>query len=536
MKSILRFSIVTLLMLMTISSFSHDLNSISLPGREWHFKNNRLFIASFLMLKDKEVYLENEKHTVVSYPFSDFSEDDQKFISEKSAAIEQLNNSDISPSSDKGVSKVFLIKSGFLLFILLGFMGLTFRYLSGSLRKLSFYFLAVGFLSTLYSFKNKPFLTGSDPKVIDQAFTPFKPNVYTSWNNTYFLVHSKGIPTTHKMMTGITGWQQQVPIPQCYIGSNAWSIPLNPIIAKTPVPVNPQHFTKGAVAVAVNGIAIFNPFTNTGVDALVDGQLDKWGGHCGRADDYHYHIAPLHLYDYTQKTLPIAFALDGFAVYGSMEPDGAAMRQLDANHGHFGTDGVYHYHGTTTFPYMIGNMVGQITEDADKQIIPQASAKPVRPAGTPLKGAAITGCEPNNTGNGYSLTYTLAGKTYVWDYKWDNAGNYTFNFDGPSGKSTSTYRGSAPCTVPVAVSDNFSNQNNLQVFPNPVQHEMFVKLEDEAEVSRIVKTTLFSSSGRVVFESNSFVEHISTDAFPKGVYLLQLQTAQRQLVKKLIIE
>ncbi|MGB4709182.1 MAG: hypothetical protein WBH50_06565, partial [Fuerstiella sp.] len=30
-------------------------------------------------------------------------------------------------------------------------------------------------------------------------------------------------------------------------------------------------------------------------DTLLAGELDEWGGHCGRGDDYHYHTAPVHL-------------------------------------------------------------------------------------------------------------------------------------------------------------------------------------------------------------------------------------------------
>jgi len=45
---------------------------------------------------------------------------------------------------------------------------------------------------------------------------------------------------------------------------------------------------KGAVAIAPNGVPIFNPLNNTGEDAYAIGELDQWGGHCGKADDYHY--------------------------------------------------------------------------------------------------------------------------------------------------------------------------------------------------------------------------------------------------------
>ena len=48
------------------------------------------------------------------------------------------------------------------------------------------------------------------------------------------------------------------------------------------------NFMKGAVAIAPNGVPIFNPLNNTGEDAYAIGELDQWGGHCGKADDYHY--------------------------------------------------------------------------------------------------------------------------------------------------------------------------------------------------------------------------------------------------------
>jgi hypothetical protein len=243
------------------------------------------------------------------------------------------------------------------------------------------------------------------------------------------------------MMTGITNWQQQFPIPQCYIGTNAWSIPLNPTIATTPVPVNQFHFLKGAVAIAVNGVAIFNPYTNTGVDAFLDGQLDYWGGHCGRADDYHYHTAPLHL-STVNGLKPIAFALDGFPVYGVKEPDGSTMIELDSSHGHTGKNGIYHYHGTTDYPYVIGALKGKVildpaTSAPENQVIPQAFTKPVRPATSPLSGAAITDFTAVGT-NGYLLTYKIGSKNGSVKYSWDSNNKFTYILTDTEGNATTS--------------------------------------------------------------------------------------------------
>jgi hypothetical protein len=73
--------------------------------------------------------------------------------------------------------------------------------------------------------------------------------------------------------------------------SNAFSIPLEPRFADNPVSLRTALFT-GAVALAINGVPIFNALNNRGDDTFLAGELDDFGGHAGRADDYHYHIVP----------------------------------------------------------------------------------------------------------------------------------------------------------------------------------------------------------------------------------------------------
>lgn len=101
-------------------------------------------------------------------------------------------------------------------------------------------------------------------------------NVITSEDSTYLNIESDGIPE-HNMMEGITSWQQQVPLPQDYTGNNSWKIPLNPVLADIPM-LTKDHFHKGAVAIAVNGVPIFNALNNRGEYSADIGELDKWGG------------------------------------------------------------------------------------------------------------------------------------------------------------------------------------------------------------------------------------------------------------------
>lgn len=178
-----------------------------------------------------------------------------------------------------------------------------------------------------------PSATPSSPKAQTDAapwqagpFAPFAPFVRTRSDAQWLYVESDGLPhapVDFTMMVGIRAWQQQVPIPQAYTGANAWQIPLRPTMAESPVS-GKTGLRRGAIALAANGIPIFNAYNNRGEDAYVIGELDDFGGHCGRADDYHYHAAPLALQKAVGAKNPIAFGLDGFAIYGLFDPKAKA--------------------------------------------------------------------------------------------------------------------------------------------------------------------------------------------------------------------
>ena len=258
--------------------------------------------------------------------------------------------------------------------------------------------------------------------------------VTTSSDSDYFYISSNGIPS-HNMMEGITNWQQQFPINQEYNGANSWSIPINPEFSENPLS-SESNFMKGAMAIAINGIPIFNALNNRGEDANLIGELDKWGGHCGKADDYHYHLPPTHLSDIVGADNPIAYSLDGFPLFGKTNDT------LDENLGLLNKDGSYSYFSVESFPYFISKMKGKITTSGlapENQIIPQAQSKGIRPALTPLKGAEIT--KFLTTGeNSYQLIYSLNNQEYTIEYLWDNTGHYFVTFTDPDGTfRTETY-------------------------------------------------------------------------------------------------
>lgn len=267
------------------------------------------------------------------------------------------------------------------------------------------------------------------------VFELFAPRVSVRWDEHYLYVEDNGMPA-HNMMVGITAWQQQVPLPQNYTGNNAWRLPLVPVPSSNPASIK-GHFLRGAIALAANGIPIFNPQNNRGEVSAEIGELDQWGGHCGRADDYHYHAAPLHLQSVVGKDKPIAYALDGYPIYGLLEPDGVKPLGLDAFNGHTTAALGYHYHASTKYPYVNGGFHGEVVE-AGGQVDPQPSAQPVRKDQPPLRGAKITGFE--TSGDNYKLSYEVNGDKRAILYSVKADGTVPFEFqNGREGTTKEVY-------------------------------------------------------------------------------------------------
>ena len=272
------------------------------------------------------------------------------------------------------------------------------------------------------------------------AFAPFAPAVRVRVAGDYLLVESDGLPA-HGMMVGITAWQQQVPLPQPYVGTNAWRIPLRPVPAATGTPIR-DRFLRGAIALAVNGIPIFNPQNNRGEVSADIGELDRWGGHCGRADDYHYHVAPFHLEATTGVGRPIAYALDGYPILGLTEPDGTPPVGLDEWRGHETPALGYHYHASEKYPFLMAGFRGVVVE-REGQVDPQPRAQGVREALTQLRGARITAFEEVTPRSAYVLRYEVRGAPGSVSYQREQEGVWRFRFQEPAGEVREvTYRAS----------------------------------------------------------------------------------------------
>ena len=181
---------------------------------------------------------------------------------------------------------------------------------------------------------------------------------------------------------------------------DVYEIPLNPVYADSPT-ATPRL---GALAVAINGGSINGP-SEAAIppdqafgDPVFNGILDDCLGHVGQS--YHFHallescLAPDS--DPTAASPVLGWSIDGFAIHGGRgcidlacddvvtflsgyeqigDPTTNATEAyaytpsddpavLDECNGRIGPDGVYRYHTTVGYPYIMGCYHGEVTGSA----------------------------------------------------------------------------------------------------------------------------------------------------------------------------
>jgi hypothetical protein len=159
-------------------------------------------------------------------------------------------------------------------------------------------------------------------------------------------------------------------------GSEAYSYDRNPnritaqsvdvTLPKPAAAAKPSCLTGGPIAIAVNGVAIFDALDAMNRDAVAYEILDRCQGHPERNGRYHYHDIPECLTKGDragQHSGVVGYALDGFPITGPRGDGGTTVSNadLDACHGHVGTIVLngkrvrsYHYHATLEYPYTLG--------------------------------------------------------------------------------------------------------------------------------------------------------------------------------------
>lgn len=91
---------------------------------------------------------------------------------------------------------------------------------------------------------------------------------------------------------------------------------------------------------------------------------------------------------------------------------------------------------------------------------------------------------------------------------------------------------------PSTSTKNIDNPLGVSIFPNPTDGKIFFKLENTLRGSTIFK--LNSLDGRVLktkeVDYSNGVFEFDLSSFPKGIYLIQIQTEETQIVRKIILQ
>lgn len=201
---------------------------------------------------------------------------------------------------------------------------------------------------------------------VPDFYKNFASAVTVSVDGDYVVLKSNGIPD-HKSPYFPSSSAQY----EAYNGSNprfnlapntiaeqqlVMRIPIAPVRQSTP-----SATPLGPIGMALNGVAIFNQYAGGGqpLTGEID-TFDQYDGHPQQMGAYHYHAEPFYLTRVSKEAL-VGVLLDGYPVYGPME-NGKAITNadLDAAHGHTTAtkefpNGIYHYHTTSTAPYINGS-------------------------------------------------------------------------------------------------------------------------------------------------------------------------------------
>jgi len=264
--------------------------------------------------------------------------------------------------------------------------------------------------------------------VVDAGFAD---RVTVSCEGDFAWIGSDTIPD-HTLMNGITGTNDQVPVP-----APGYRSP----VALSPARAAEVTTIDAALGVAVNGVPIYD-YTSQGLndptqydpraDTLLTGELDVCNGHAGRGDDYHYHAAPVCMIAAMANRGPAAilgWAFDGYPILGDTERDGAPVGELDACNGKDDAEFGYAYHTSASPPYITQCLVGAFDLALAPRVRPLAGERGggkgpgEKPPGGVQNLQLVQDADGTRTmtydhqGQSYAIRYRPAETSGCWDFE-----------------------------------------------------------------------------------------------------------------------
>lgn len=239
----------------------------------------------------------------------------------------------------------------------------------------------------------------------------------------------------HDLMNGITGTNEQIPVPATNYSA---PIKLNPQIAGTLTTID------AALGVAVNGVPIYDYSSqgeldvynyNPNSDTVLLGQLDNCGGHAGRGDDYHYHASPNCMIDSMANAFDepiLGWAYDGYPIYGDNNPDGSLIEDgdLEVCNGQADDNFGYRYHTSVEPPYIVQCLVGEVDTGALPRVSPLSGDNAGARADLRPPADGVQNLTHTITSDGTrNMTYEHNGDNYYVTYSPSSTQDNCYDFE-----------------------------------------------------------------------------------------------------------
>jgi hypothetical protein len=150
----------------------------------------------------------------------------------------------------------------------------------------------------------------------------------------------------------------------------------------------------------------------------------------------------------------------------------------------------------------------------------------------------------NNLKNG-GATIKVSGGTPLYTYEWKNSNN---KIVATTKDLTNVAAGVYICKIMdkggcsvlftvviknVTATQDVDNQSIVNIFPNPTNNVFYVEMKN----TNTAFLSVYDLNGRIFLQENiKSNQAISTDSFPKGMYVLKINTSDRSIFRKLVVE
>lgn len=331
--------------------------------------------------------------------------------------------------------------------------------------------------------------------------------VYYNTQNVY--VKSSGIPKYYKDGQTVNNGKDL---------HATWQIPRTPQQATTPAGV-----MGGQIGLMLDGSVFFHPgdaqsYNNAGVwnrlAYYFEGQdMDASNGHSTPTNMYHHHFdnLQLHGWDTTKHSPIVAYAWDGYPVYGpfgykNADGTGGTKRMVS---GYVATTATTRTNGPA-----VGGMYPAGCFIEDWQYVPGNGE---------LDEHNGRFCKTPEYPNGTYAYFTTVDANFKPVYPYFIGPTFYGSFSntnvGPNGGNTTVPTGATQYT---SVKDIEAIEANIEMFPVPVVKDLNIRLNENKEY----KVVLYDLSGKILQSKNiNSTAKVAMGDLPSGVYFIEVSNA-----------